>query len=248
MDATKIRALEELSLNAHPSLNTMFYDGWVLRFADGYTNRANSINMLYLSQMPFDDKIDFCESIYSKQALPTVFKVTPLSIDIDNILAERGYSVVTPTKLMTMDISEPFPSNFNSSVVCEGINEDWQNNYFRLNQTDTKKIAAAKQIQSNIMNCVLTATLSDENEVAACGLCVVQQGYAGLYDIIVSSQRRRKGYGRDICTSLINNAINFGAQKAYLQVVAENAGAIELYKKMGFTEIYQYWYRSKNIQ
>ena len=247
MDAAKIRALEELSLNAHPSLNTMFYDGWVLRFADGYTSRANSVNMLYSSQMPLADKIDFCEAIYSRQGLPTVFKVTPLSLHIDNVLAERGYSVVTPTKLMTMDISNLISSDFNSSAVCEGIHENWQNHYFRLNQTDVEKIAVAKQIQSNIMNCVLTATLSDENEVVACGLCVVQQGYAGLYDIIVSSQSRKKGYGRDICTSLINNAIHFGAKKAYLQVVADNAGAIELYKKMGFTDIYQYWYRSKNI-
>ena len=247
MDGTKIRALEELSLNAHPSLNTMYYDGWVLRFADGYTNRANSVNMLYSSQLPLADKIDFCESLYSKQALPTVFKVTPISINIDNILAERGYSVVTPTNLMTMDIPGSFSSDFNSAVVSVGVNEEWQDNYFRLNQTNARKISVAKQIQCNIMNCVLTATLSDENEVAACGLCVVEQDYAGLYDIIVSLQSRRKGFGRDVCTSLINNAINYGAKKVYLQVVADNAGAVELYKKLGFADMYQYWYRVKNI-
>ena len=247
MDEAKIRMLEELSLNAHPSLRTMFYDGWVLRFADGYTNRANSVNMLYSSQRPLADKIDFCESVYSRQALPTVFKVTPISISIDNILAERGYSVVTPTNLMIMDIPKSFSSSFNSSAVSEGINEDWQNNYFRLNQTNAQKIPVAKQIQSNIMNCVLTAILSDENDEAACGLCVVEQGYAGIYDVIVSSQSRRKGYGCDICTSLLSNAIKYGAKEAYLQVVADNAGAIELYEKLGFTDMYQYWYRIKNI-
>lgn len=29
-----IRYLEELSFNAHPSLQTQYYDGWVLRFSN----------------------------------------------------------------------------------------------------------------------------------------------------------------------------------------------------------------------
>ena len=42
-----IRYLEELSLNALPSLENIFLDGWVVRFANGYTKRANSVNPLY---------------------------------------------------------------------------------------------------------------------------------------------------------------------------------------------------------
>lgn len=38
---------EELSMNAHPAIKTHVYDGWLLRFANGYTNRANSVNMIY---------------------------------------------------------------------------------------------------------------------------------------------------------------------------------------------------------
>jgi hypothetical protein len=47
-----IRFIEELSLSALPALETVFLDGWVLRFSNDYTRRANSINPLYAGTRP----------------------------------------------------------------------------------------------------------------------------------------------------------------------------------------------------
>lgn len=233
-------------MNAHPSIKTQVFDGWVLRFANGYTNRANSVNPLYPSEIKAEDKINCCEEIYKSQGLATVFKITPLSgKSLDKSLEIKSYEKVTPSNIMIKSlISQDVFDTI--SVVANGINEVWQENYFRLNGiSDGSKIATAKIIQGNILNKMLCASIIENKAVIACGLCVIEREYAGLYDIVVDSNYRGKGLGYDICHSLLNNAAKIGAKTAYLQVVADNTPAVGLYNKLGFVDCYQYWYRVK---
>lgn len=251
-----VRDIEEMSLNAHPALNTMYYDGWCLRFGGGYTNRANSVNVLGEAALPVEDKVKYCEAVYTKLGLATVFKITPLSVGLDVLLEERGYSVVTRTNLMVRDISSINNEGLNNkglnAVVNKGINEEWQRAYFRLNGLSEKSARVAEKIQGNIVNDTLCAMVTWEDEIVACGLGVIENGYGhkyvGLYDIVVSEKHRRKGLGWDICTSLLVQAGRCGADKAYLQVVADNDRAVKLYQKLGFVDQYQYWYRVKKLR
>ncbi|RRN74187.1 hypothetical protein EI200_02485 [Peribacillus simplex] len=62
MNRSKLmQKLEELLMNALAALQTQIYDGWVIRFADGYTKRANSINPIYLSNENVKKIISNCE-------------------------------------------------------------------------------------------------------------------------------------------------------------------------------------------
>jgi len=74
----QIQTLEELSLNALPPLQQILDDGWVLRFADGYTKRANSVTPLYLGAIEesLTAKIERCERIYQNFDLPPIFHLT----------------------------------------------------------------------------------------------------------------------------------------------------------------------------
>ena len=94
----KIRFFEEIASNAHVALNVVQYDGWLLRSAYGYTNRANSISVLYPSTIDFEKKITYCEEYYKKQNLPCVFKLTDDDVESSDFLEKRGYEVVTPTE------------------------------------------------------------------------------------------------------------------------------------------------------
>jgi len=99
---------EELSLNALPALQTQFYDGWVLRYTSGYgyTNRANSVNILYPSRLGICEKVAECERRYFAQGLPAIFKITDgADAAIDGYLDSRGYAVAAPTYLMAADMA-----------------------------------------------------------------------------------------------------------------------------------------------
>ena len=247
-DMNLTRLYEELSMNAHPALRTQLYDGWILRFSNGYTNRANSANLLYASSLPPDEKIEHCEYMYGSHCLPAVFKLTrALSGELDGPLENRGYRKVTQTDLMTAGI----PGNRYSCpdfLVQNHMTEDWTSDYFSLNGlTDQRKIYTARLMFQNNQNKTLYGSIKKAGRTIACGLCVVERGYAGLFDIVVDGAYRRQGFGTDICMSLLTEAARNGARNAYLQVVQTNTNAILLYRKLGFSALYEYWYRVKDM-
>lgn len=73
------RRIEEASLNSWPDLQQMLFDGWIIRFAGGYTKRANSVTPVYPSEIPLQEKIAFCEKLYQDQHLPTTFRLPSFS-------------------------------------------------------------------------------------------------------------------------------------------------------------------------
>jgi len=54
------------------------------------------------------------------------------------------------------------------------------------------------------------------------------------------------GYGKEIVETLLAKAMEKGIKKAHLSVVNDNTVAKALYEKLGFKEIYKYWYRKKD--
>lgn len=240
--------LEELSLNAWPALQTKLYDGWILRFADGYTKRSNSINPIYPSSLPLDQKIECCENIYQSLNLPVVFKLTRESHpgDIDRELEKRGYSRIDETSVRLLELNRyAYRKPHGIRIEC-GFNEAWLNGFFICSGLDNPvQQKCAEAILNNILGQVIVAKKVLNNQIVACGYGAIERGYVGIFDIVVAKTHRGKGFGRDIMDGILSNAVDMGVKTAYLSVVVGNTPAENLYQSLGFEEIYRYWYRKK---
>ncbi len=243
-----IQKMEELSMNAFPSLQTQLLDGWILRFSNGYAKRANSINPLYNSQADIKQKIETCENVYQRKGLKVIYKLTTQVFpdELDKILEQRGYNLtgVTSVQLLSLEERETFLSN--KALIYNQLDETWFTNFCELNHIDDIDQQTLKQMLRNInADVCYVCLINNKSEILACGMGVLEEEWIGLYDIVTSEKHRNKGYGIELVSSILNWGKMHGAKKAYLQVMLNNTSAIGLYAKLGFSEVYKYWYRIK---
>jgi N-acetylglutamate synthase len=244
-----ITAIEELSLNAWPAHQTLIYDGWVLRFANGYTKRANSINPLYPSSTDLQKKIAFCENIYQEQNLDVVFKLTSASCpaDLDARLSARDYQKESQTSVQLLDLGSMDVKLAHNMELKEALSDPWLAGFCCMSDVDEQRQDSLRGILLNILPQHCFASLFVDAKMIAAGLGVLQAGYIGLFDIVVDKEFRSRGYGRQIVESILYWGKKNGAQHSYLQVMLSNPSALHLYSKIGFVEEYQYWYRIRPV-
>jgi N-acetylglutamate synthase len=134
------RRIEEAALNSWPALQQMLFDGWVIRFAGGYTKRANSVTPVYLSELPLLEKIAFCERLYQEQHLPMIFRLpsfSPHVQEIDSLLAQKGYASMDQTLVLSAPLTpgeNQALSGFQSVTLDEWLPLYSQFNQARLEQ------------------------------------------------------------------------------------------------------------------
>jgi ribosomal protein S18 acetylase RimI-like enzyme len=244
--APPTRVVEELTLNAWPALQTLLYDGWVVRFADGYTRRANSVNPLYRSTLPLAEKVARCEELYGSRGLSTVYKLTAASepAELDGLLNARGYAREAETIVQLADLSGlPASSDPDVSVVDE-LPAGWLESLCGFGSSFRHLSTMAAMVRAMAPTAGFAA-LPVDGETVALGLAVVEGPYVGLFDIVTAPTFRRRGFGERVVTRLLRWGRERGASTGHLAVMDDNAPARRLYAKLGFREAYRYWYRTR---
>lgn len=243
------KSIEEITLNTWPAEQSVLLNGWVLRTAAGYTKRANSVNPLYGAESyhaDLTDQIKLAEQYYKDAGLKPVFKITPYiqPANLDEALAERGYTVVEPSSVRLLELEGLAAPDLRYEIqVQESLTEEWLNAFTELaelsvvNRSTLTRMLSASLLQQGYI------LLFNDGVPTACGLGIIQNGYIGLFDIITATDQRRQGMAEQLLLALLHWGKTQGATTAFLQVVQANAGASALYDKLGFKEIYQYWYR-----
>ena len=242
MEAMEIRALEEMAANAHVALDVMQYDGWLLRFSAGHTNRANSVSVLYPSSIEPGEKIENCERQYRAQGLPCVFKLTDLDGGLCAELEKRGYRVVTPTDVMVLELQDAeMPDG--EIVFTDRPAEEWLSAYFAFEGlADPARQDIFRRMLEKVRVRTRYAALKQDGWIIACASSAAEREYALLQNMVVDPEYRGRGFGRMICRALLADAARAGAKYAYLQVMQSNTPAMRLYESLGFRKAYTYRY------
>jgi GNAT superfamily N-acetyltransferase len=242
-----IQRFEEISMNGWPALRTFLYDGWVVRFGSGYTRRANSVNPIYPSTIDANKKIRFCQQLYAAQGLRTVFKLTKevYPLDLDSVLNRNGYATEAETSVQTMPLHMLATKDYGPVRIVTYIDDVWIDAFFRMTKPSVEHKTTLKLMLKRIATPKCLAYIKDDDQIVACALGVFEQDMIGLFDIIVASGFRGKGYAKRIVNGILLWAKKEGARLAYLQVMVENKIALALYDRLGFKEQYRYWYRVK---
>jgi GNAT superfamily N-acetyltransferase len=245
-----IRHIEEASFGAWPALAQVLDDGWVLRFAEGHSKRANSVNPTYasLSDVDVDAKIDRAEGWYRARDLPPLFRLTPLADpdDIDQRLAARGFQVTNPGRAFYHPILRSEASSLPANVTLRldaGPREGWLDAYLAIAPLDAGRAATLGHMLDRIVPASCFGWLSEEGRPLAAAFVVVQGGLMGTYDVVTAPAARRRGLMQALLGRLTDWAMVEGATAGALFVVGGNEVAAALYQKLGYQELYHYHYR-----
>ena len=251
----RARAIEEAALRAWPALTESDFDGWRLRFADGYTRRSNSITPLEPSRLDLDEKIATCERIYADRGLPAIFRVTPFAPEaLDERLDRRGYargdrSEVRALPLVASERLPPSPARAPraGSVRVATLSLDrWLDVFATLSGSADANRAAHRQILAAVPGQRRLLVLVADDRPVSCGMSVLDaEGRFGLFDLVTASGYRGRGFGGTLLRRALAWGRRAGGQEAYLQVLEGNTGAARLYERAGFEVVYRYHYRER---
>jgi N-acetylglutamate synthase len=234
--------IETAGFASWPCLEEELFLGWHLRFAEGFTKRANSVNAGAHAEVLADAELDLIEAQYHQRHLPTIFRLcsAPAVSGIDSLLAARGYRVVDPSLVMTC----PLDSRNRSDAAPDSLAaEEWLEKYHAISGKSKAQQEAHLQLLERMPETRAFVASLHEGQALACGIGVLSQHYLGLFEIATRATHRRQGLASDLCRQLLSWGRGQGAHTAFLQVEANNHGAIRIYENLGFQRCYDYWYR-----
>ena len=244
MDFTE---LEYAGFRAWPAVHQEPQGGIVLRASNGFTKRANSANVLELQTEADYQQVEKCERFFANRSLPCIFRIPSFTNNagLDAHLEERGYQLIDPSLVLHREIEQ---SQFENCLLVEKSQEAWLASYSQISGVQFEQQQLHLDMLKRIEDKTLMAVLVVDGVEVACGLGVLSDKLFGLFDIATSKSYRNQGLATKLLNGMLSWAADNDATQSYLQVVANNDAAIRLYRKLGYQDCYEYWYRIKPLE
>lgn len=240
-DLALVLACERRIVNAWPSPATLLIDDWVVRFAGGYSGRANSASPLKPGAELDEATLALIEELYRADGLPPCIRLTPLVGEATLAMVKaRGYAVRDASFGLIRSLDDIEPDIEPALQIEARPSQEWIAGVAARQsgiKADPLKLSA---IVDAVRLPAAFATWMVAGEPVAFGMGVAERGMVEIGSVVVDPAHRGQGYGRRLIGGLMGWARVMDAEHAYLQVDQSNAVALGLYGSLGFRRLYAY--------
>ncbi len=238
--------LQRIAARGWPAVEQVPLGEWTLRASAGFTRRANSVQALGDPGRPLPQALAHVQEWYAARGLPAwVEVVAPGSpADLSGELAKLGAGF-SPTLVRTAPLAPLAKLGRTPEDVrlSRTAGPAWMSVYRRVSGDPAADRAAHQVLHGGPSVWFASVPAADPADPPlAIGRCVIDGPWACFGAVEVQPAARRRGLATTVMAVLAARAAEEGASGAYLQVEAENSGAIELYDGLGFTTSHTYHY------
>jgi RimJ/RimL family protein N-acetyltransferase len=248
----KIRQFQEFLLNSWPAKHYYFLNGWILRFTDGITSRANSVFPIRYTGTDgsLDNDLDIVEKAYRSYNLPPVFTMHEYyePNNLKDKLLERGYQTYDHTIALGIQIddiqSTTMKNDFKYFIFNLRVKEipEFLARFSKRNENEQNTIQEINQRILIPKKCYMLTKYQNE-VIGTLFAALVPQGYLYVGDIFIHPDFRRQGVATSMLIKLRNEwTLSKKVNLIWLQVEKVNTKALDLYHKLGMTKLYDYYY------
>lgn len=238
-----ILEIERATLSAVPAPRVAFDGGFVVRSFAGGTGRANAACPLDPSPDPdLAERIGRIEAFYRRAGFKPRFRSTPLDPPgMAAALEARGYHAHDESQVILGELGDLFRDDPDCAALS-GPEADWT----RVMAAGEHQVPARQAEKARMPELLGVPAawilLRVEGEPAACAFATADGALAGLFDLAVRKEFRRRGLGSRVMSAAGAWARSQGARWAYAQVACTNVASLTLNAGLGLTERYRYRY------
>jgi GNAT superfamily N-acetyltransferase len=249
MSQTGLEArLQEQAARAVPAEENERIGQWWLRHAPGCSWWISAV--LPHGDVPvteMDARISAAEAYCAERGVPALFQMTPGAVapELDTTLEARGYTRKASVSLQTATTSSVLALAPRGSLrvrLEERPTPEW---FEAWHAVTGGALEQQRQMLARITERSAYASVDLGAETVAVGRAVVESGWAGVFSMATRPEARGKGAAAAVLGALADWAAVNDAERMYLQVEHENAGAMRLYERVGFSELCGFSFRVK---
>ncbi|KQS68321.1 N-acetyltransferase [Modestobacter sp. Leaf380] len=235
--------LEHLAARGWRGTETEALGGWLLRAGGGgFTRRAHSALATGDPGLPLTDAVAVVTDWYARRALPAVVALPGRQArPADAALAAAGWGPPeAETVVLTVPLEDEEPGPGVPVSSAPRPDDAW---LAAARRAGEPLPADAEAVLTHADRLAFASVRDDEGTVVGVARGVLVEDWLGIATVGVDPAARRGGLATALTRALQSWAVDEGARWCHLQVLADNAPARALYRRLGFIEHHRYHYR-----